>query len=135
MKVIWGKHVWKALHYIAVGYPNEPTEQQKKDYKMFYTLLKTVLPCNVCREHYTENLKQLPITDDVLKNNSSLIKWTIDLHNLINEQLGYEKLSYNDALKDISTYEICHRENQHNKLLNSLILFSIIIIIIFLFKK
>jgi hypothetical protein len=40
-KVKWGKHVWKALHYIAMGYPDNPTDQQKKDYKKFYTLLKT----------------------------------------------------------------------------------------------
>jgi hypothetical protein len=27
---IWGPHLWKALHMISIGYPNEPNEEQKK---------------------------------------------------------------------------------------------------------
>lgn len=115
-KNIWGKHVWKALHYIALGYPNNPTKEQKKDYKQFYILLKSVLPCKFCREHYIENLKNHPITNKNLKNKESLVKWTIDLHNLVNKQLGYPLLSYKNALNELldKSYEVCLNNNKWN---------------------
>ena len=135
MKIIWGKHVWKALHYIALGYPNNPTIQQKEDYKMFYELLKSVLPCKLCSNHYIDHLKQYPLSEDVLKNKDNLLKWTIELHNLVNEQLGYPILSYNDALNEINSYETCHKKNYNYYLLIIFILFSFILFIIYLYKK
>ena len=137
-KVIWGKYIWKALHYISLGYPNDPTEQQKDDYKTFYTLLKSVLPCKICREHYKENLKNHPLSNDALKNKDSLIKWTIDLHNIINEELGYSIMPYNDALNDINSYETSHiinKTDNNNYLLKLIILFSIILMIIYIYKN
>jgi len=109
-QIIWGKHVWKALHYIAIGYPDNPTKKEMKDYKQFYTLLKYVLPCKICREHYKENLKNNPITNENLKNQKNLVKWTIDLHNIVNKQLGYPILSYKNVLNELldKSYEECH---------------------------
>ena len=113
-KLMWGKHVWKALHYIALGYPDNPTSQQKKDYKNFYTLMKTVLPCKICRDHYIDNLKIKPLSNSVFKNRNNLVKWTIDLHNITNKQLNYPELSYEDAIKNIKSYEVCHKNNKWN---------------------
>jgi hypothetical protein len=135
-KVIWGKHVWKALHYIALGYPNNPTNEQKEDYKTFYLLLKTVLPCKICRDHYVDNLINLPLNDDALKDKDSLIKWSINLHNLINQQLGNPILSYENALNELKSYETCHLNTSNNYNYNYLILlFITILLIIYLYKK
>jgi len=105
---IWGPHVWKAMHYIALGYPDEPTKEQKKDYKKFYTLLSKIIPCKPCRDHYTENLKKNPISNNDLKSKSNLVKWTINLHNIVNEQLGKPYLSYDDAMKEFKSFEVCY---------------------------
>ncbi len=104
---VWGKHVWKALHYITLGYPENPTKEQKEKYKAFFILLKDTLPCSVCADHYAENLKKMPITDTVLESRESLVKWLIDFHNVVNEMKNKPIIKYIDARKLIDTDEQC----------------------------
>ena len=30
----WGPHGWKFIHYVSLGYPENPTEEDKHKYKM-----------------------------------------------------------------------------------------------------
>jgi len=138
-KVVWGKYLWKSIHYIALGYPDNPTEDQKLEYKTFYLLLKTVIPCKKCRDHYIENLESNPLNDAALKNKNSLIKWTIDLHNLVNQQLGYPIISYDKALDELTKETFANTINSEINYSQSysllIILFIIILFIIYLYKK
>ena len=134
-KVVWGKSVWKTIHFIALGYPDNPTEDQKLDYKTFYLLLKTVIPCKICRDHYKETLEVNPLNDDALKNKESLVKWTINLHNLVNQQLKYPILSYDKALNELYKESNETHYNLNNLPCYLLIIFIIILFIIFLYKK
>jgi hypothetical protein len=103
----WGPHVWQALHYITLGYPNNPTEDQKLKYKTFFILLKDTLPCAVCANHYSENLKKKPLTDDDLANKEALVKWLIDFHNVVNEMKDKPIIKYEDARRMIDTDKPC----------------------------
>lgn len=132
MTLVWGRHVWKALHYISLGYPDKPTKEEKEHYKNFFTLLKYTLPCNLCRIHYNDNLLEYPLTDDVLKNKNNLVKWVIDLHNIVNKKKGYPVLTYEQALENINSYDTIHTNNLYFYLL---IILIIILIILFLNKK
>ena len=33
---VWGPHAWKFLHTITLNYPENPTDQNKADYKHFF---------------------------------------------------------------------------------------------------
>ena len=57
-----------------------------------------MLPCRYCRQHYKENLKQLPVAAD---SKMDLIWWTIDLHNRVNSSTGKKVLSREEALQKI----------------------------------
>ena len=98
---IWGPSVWKALHFISFAYPNDPTEKQKKTYKSFFQTFHGVLPCSICSNNYERHLIELPLTDSVMKNRESLIKWVIDMHNLVNKENGKPIYSYDKALENI----------------------------------
>jgi hypothetical protein len=100
---IWGPHGWKFLHYVSLGYPNSPSYEDKSNYKQFYHSLQHVLPCEKCAMNYKQNLVKLPI-DNHLESRDSLVKWVIDIHNLVNNELGKEKVSYEEAL-DLYTNE------------------------------
>jgi hypothetical protein len=84
---IWGPHFWYVLHTISFNYPAEPTEYHKTSYREFFTTLKDVLPCEKCRRHYQTYLSTYPISPH-LDTRASLIKWVIQVHNFVNEQLG-----------------------------------------------
>jgi hypothetical protein len=104
---IWGPHGWKFIHYVTLSYPQNPTEENKTNFKNFFTLLQHVLPCKICANHYAENLKKLPLTDEVLSSRDSLVKWAIDIHNIVNESKNKPVMKYEDALNAINTNEEC----------------------------
>jgi FAD-linked sulfhydryl oxidase len=95
---IWGPKLWMSIHFIALAYPISPTEEHKKNYKTFYETLQYVLPCSLCANNYKEHLKIKPLNDSVLKDKESLVKWTIDMHNLVNKENNKEVLSYDKAI-------------------------------------
>ena len=94
---IWGPHGWKFLHYVSLGYPNNPTHEDKLNYKNFYHSLQYILPCDKCSFNYQQNLVKLPI-DNNLDSRESLVKWVIDIHNLVNNELSKEEVPYEKAL-------------------------------------
>lgn len=99
---IWGPHLWKSLHMITMGYPNEPTDEQKKNYKSFFENFYLVIPCSICANNYKQHLIDIPLTNNVLKNKDSLVRWVIDIHNLVNKETGKKVLSYEEAITLIS---------------------------------
>ena len=115
---VWGPHGWQFIHYITLGYPNNPTFVQKQNYKNFFLSLSNVLPCSICAAHYNENIIKYPLTDEILSSRRNLTFWAIDIHNLVNEFNGKPILNYDDALKLIGSDEKCSFiENNKNYIL------------------
>jgi hypothetical protein len=98
---IWGRYMWTSIHTIALGYPDNPSEQDKTNYKEFYTNLWKVIPCQRCSDNYQKHLLELPI-DEFLSTNDDLFKWTVDLHNIVNKYLNKPVISLQQA-QDIFT--------------------------------
>jgi len=105
---IWGEHMWESVHCVSFGYPVEPTNEQKEQYKIFFTYLQYVLPCRYCRESYGEFITKeddIMLKDEDLKNRESLTKWTYRLHNRVNKKLGLDyNLTYEDVVKKYESY-------------------------------
>ena len=117
-KSIWGRYMWFTLHYISLAYPNNPTENDKEKYKAFFYLIKDILPCKICSDHYKENLLKLPLTNEILSDKELFIKWVIDMHNLVNENTNKKIIDYNVARKLIETNNFYNTESQNNLELN-----------------
>jgi hypothetical protein len=84
---VWGPFYWHVIHIVALGYPKTPTYSDKKAAKEFFESLQFLLPCSVCRKHYTQHFQNNPITP-ALDTRDALIKWTIDIHNQVNKMLN-----------------------------------------------
>ena len=97
---VWGPHGWKFIHMIALAYSPTPTAEQKQHYREFFTVLQYILPCSICANNYARHFTiELPFTDEVLANRDNLVKWTIDLHNLVNKETGKKPIPYEEALQ------------------------------------
>ena len=81
---VWGPHGWKFIHYITLGYPDNPTDEDKKTYYNFFTILNKVVPCPICGNHYKQNLIKHPLDSDALSSKMKLIAWGIAMHNEVN---------------------------------------------------
>jgi hypothetical protein len=92
----WGPCIWRAVHVIALGYPQQPTETDKQSYAAYYKELWKVLPCFKCSVNYKRHFQELPITD-FLQSRDTLFEWTVHLHNIVNKELGKKELTVEEA--------------------------------------
>ncbi|HLX54740.1 MAG TPA: Erv1/Alr family FAD-linked sulfhydryl oxidase [Aquella sp.] len=99
---IWGRYGWCFFHFVTLGYPDNPTEEDKIHYYEYITNLKYVLPCEKCRHNLKNHLKKYPLTETALSNRANLVKWGIDLHNIVNYYTGKPMLSYAESLAELN---------------------------------
>ena len=92
----WGFYTWHAIHYVALGYPDQPSEDDKATYTLFFKTLGKVLPCKLCVSHYEQHLAQHPIHDS-LESKAKLFAWTVGIHNAVNRSLGKREYSVEEA--------------------------------------
>jgi hypothetical protein len=85
------------MHLVALGYPVQPSYAEKQAAKQFYESFTQLIPCPICRVHYTENLKEMPITPS-LDTRKDLFRWTVDMHNKVNKQLGKPEYTEQQAI-------------------------------------
>ena len=95
---IWGPSFWFVIHTIAFYYPEKPSFNEKRHMYEFFQNLQHIIPCNVCRQHYTKHFNDHPISP-YLDNKSNLVAWTVELHNRVNQTIGKPTKSVDDVIK------------------------------------
>jgi hypothetical protein len=129
---LWGGSGWIFLQYVALSYPNNPSNKIKENYKEFFYSLKNILPCETCSLNFTDHIKKFPI-DNYLKNSNTLFSWIIKIHNEVNEITNSKKINEKN-LKEYYLYQ-----NQPSIYINpriKLILgISCSILVLYLIKK
>jgi hypothetical protein len=85
------------MHIIALGYPSNPTYTDKKAAKEFYESLQFLIPCPICREHYSKYLQEQAISP-FLDRRQDLFRWTVDIHNKVNQSLKKPRVSEQEAI-------------------------------------
>ena len=89
----FGPFFWGALHLAALGGP------APSGFKKFVESYPLVLPCEMCREHFAAVLQAFPFPED--GGPKELFKWTVDLHNAVNTDMGKSKMTYEQALNNL----------------------------------
>ena len=123
---IWGPHLWFSLHSISFNYPLKPTENDRNDYRNFFNNLKEVIPCSVCKKNYIRHLTEHPI-NNYLNNRKSIVYWVIDMHNMVNVEIGKKIYSYDKVIKkyeDVYKKKIILEDNDEN--INQIINYNLI---------
>lgn len=70
----WGPPTWKVIHTFAVLIPSSALMVE------FIKVLKLILPCEACRNHFSTNGKKYPI-ENYVQDNETLFYWTYIMHN------------------------------------------------------
>jgi len=84
---VWGGAAWKFLHIVALSYPNNPSQQDKNDYRNFFLSLDKILPCETCAGHFEKN-KKLHDINKHLNGPHELFSWTVKIRNEVQKVLG-----------------------------------------------
>lgn len=99
---IWGKSGWIFLTCVVLNYPDNPTDDDKKNYFVFFNQLKYVLPCNECQNNFTKHIEKRPLTDFDLESREKLLDWFIDIQNMVNSVTGAKILTNEEARENIN---------------------------------
>lgn len=133
--IIWGPKAWFFLETITMAYPTNPSDEEKKNTKLFFYTLQFVIPCEKCRKNYNKHLEIYPLSEEVLSNRDNLFKWIINMHNSVDIN---KKKTYNDTFKYyISKYSGSEYQSKFkisNKTKNIFIILILIVIIISIYK-
>ena len=129
---IWGPKAWFFLHTITFNYPDNPSNNDKKNYKNFFESLQFTLPCKVCKEHYINHIKDYPI-DNYLDTKENLVKWLIIIHNEVNKILNKPILNYTEIIEYYNN--IYNNSSNIYNIIYIILTIIVIIVVLFIYLK
>lgn len=97
--IVWGPSAWKFMHYITLSYPDNPSGDDKINIRNFFTSIQHLLPCEKCRHHFSNYIKQYPLDDNVMRSRHNLSNWLLVIHNNVNKSLNKPIMTYNEMIK------------------------------------
>jgi hypothetical protein len=95
---VWGNAKWRCLHVAAAA---ATTKEKRKIYVEELNNFAITLPCEKCRLHFIENIKNHPV-EPYAKSNISLFYHSWKLHDIVNGQLNKptkQRLTYEEAFE------------------------------------
>lgn len=119
----WGPLTWNFLESCVIGYPDNPTDENKVNFKNFFYSLIDVLPCEKCRLNYKNHLSNYPLTNKILNNKDDLFKWLLNVHNLSSKN----NYHFTDSIKFYNNF---YSENNLIYKTRYLVLFIIFFLIV-----
>lgn len=85
----WGPPTWYLLFTIIDDMPEYPSNTEH--YRMFFESLQGVLPCQMCRDHYTRHIEIYP---PPVWSREAMRRWATDLRNKIRANNGKKSKSW-----------------------------------------
>ena len=132
--VKFGPCLWRSIHIIALGYPENPSEIDKQTYTNYYRDLWKIIPCLKCSLNYRRHWTELPIYS-YLDSRHHLFEWTVLLHNIVNKELGKKQITLEEAYKIYNNDRIITSAPQNVSAIYISIIVALILIIIALYVK
>jgi hypothetical protein len=94
----WGHFMWHTIHYVALGYPEQPSEEDKLNYSKYFMSIGPIIPCKLCTDHFSHLIsEQEPLDSVALASRESLFDWTVRVHNVVNARLNKKSWTTKDA--------------------------------------
>ena len=96
----WGPTAWNIYHSFSINF----LKKYSDDYIIFINTFGYVLPCETCKSHYNYVINDIYKIDDTEINKNNIIKYTYNIHKLVNELLNKKNISLKKAIllnKDI----------------------------------
>jgi len=94
---IWGPHFWFFLHTIAMTYPDNANAVTKRKYYDLITNMPLFLPNSEIGDWFARLLDKYPVSP-YLGKRESFIRWTVFIHNKVNNLLGKPEMDLEEAI-------------------------------------
>ena len=126
---VWGPSAWTFLHTVTLNYPEEPTNEDIKQHKIFFETLGNILPCRKCREHYNQSIIDEPVK---LDSKESLTKWLFNLHNKVNEKNNKKIIEYDNF---INNYRRLYGTKEYTTRIFYILILIVLVLFFLVYRK
>lgn len=123
---LWGSGKWAFLELIARSFPDTLSSAQQYHLKQNLLSLEFLLPCEICKNHYSEYIKKTNLRSLDLSKKTTVKKWINDLHN--------SRLKKIRTMKEVDDY-YKHLENKYITSYTDLGIIFVVIFVLLLFLK
>ncbi len=93
MELTWKQTTWYIFHTFTLEFIPE----HKEHYKNFFNSFKTILPCDICLNHYNIQLNRPGLMLDENLTKENIFGWTIKIHNNVNISIKKKEWNINEA--------------------------------------
>lgn len=126
--LVFGKHYWFVIYTTALTYPNNPTEEDKKNTKTLLLYLGKKLPCDACLNNFQLHIEKYPLSDSSLENSNKLLEWVVNINNEVNKTIHKPEVTIEQMKKK---YMKMYSDKQcKNNYINYIIILFILTLII-----
>jgi hypothetical protein len=98
----WGPTFWSFLHLVSSKYPDNPKSKDRKNIEKLINSLSYIIPCHICRNHFSNNLKLNQLTINDTNSKTNIIQWFINFHNIVNRMLKKKEYTYDEVILEIN---------------------------------
>lgn len=110
---IWGPNFWFVIDTVLYSLPDKLNKQQQEDLEMFLYSLKSLLPCEKCRNHYIKAMEERNFSNINFSKKQDVITWMSDLRNIIKSHqkkrlysIGSTKKYYDEIFRNTEFKDI-----------------------------
>ena len=105
---VWGPFFWKTFHYVCLGYPDVPSDSDKKKYADWLNNFHYIIPCEQCSVSFKKIQQAYPFKGDILSCRQKIYAHSVFLHNKVNAKLGKPVFSDKRALNSFDSTGYLH---------------------------
>lgn len=110
---LWGSSAWTFLMYIAMAYPDNPTNNDKEHMKLFLRSMGNVLPCEKCRVNFSHHQLKLPLNENVLNSRINLLNWMATVNNQVRINNNEAEMDIQDIIKKYISKDIAQTDHTY----------------------
>lgn len=128
----WGQSGWIFITACVFVYPLKADVDSKHSMRQFLTAISKIMPCSICRNHFSEAIQTL---EPALKGRKQLLQWVCDTRNEINDRNGKPFIPLHEMMK------LCTSGSKKNPFIHctwrtiSMILLILLLVVVYLKVK
>lgn len=94
---VFGPPTWAYLHISTAHLPEQLNPVVAQQVRNTLLALPLMVPCDACSLHSGNFMSSNKDHLESLKTGSDFFRFTVDLHNFVNQRLGKKQISYDEA--------------------------------------
>lgn len=96
---IWGPHAWFFIESIAISLPDVIPIETQNELKHFFISISFLLPCETCRNHFSEYVKSTDIMNIDFSTKIKVLTWINTIHNEVRKRNKCKSIGIDKTVK------------------------------------